>query len=350
LAQNSIMNKKTFLEILEEVKTTRKPIKIYPSLALQYLGVSRRGIRVNETVNELLESYDVYSFPDFGNVWFYNQIEIIPKPKVKAGNEDYEIDPIPRISKLKAANLDSEFEEGKGKGLVSVTRDTSLREAITLMILNDFSQLPIYSTSKGEVDGMVSWKSIGRNLGLGKKCITVNDCKEDITVLKYDTPLFDAVKDVLEKEVVLVRRIDKTISGIITTTDIGEEFISLAEPFLLIEQIENHVRRLLHEKFSPEEIQINSKYEEKTKEIKNLSDMTFGQYVRILENPERFNKLNIDIDRALFVKQLEEVRLIRNDVMHFDIANKNDTKQIQTLKQTLNFMNTLSNVVKQNRK
>jgi len=341
------MSKKTFLDILEEVKTMRKPVKTYPSLALQYLGVSRRGIRVNATINELLDSYDVYSSPDFGNVWFYDQIEIIPKPKVKAGHEDYEIDPVPRISKLKAANLDSEFEEGKGKGLISVTRDTSLQEAITLMILNDFSQLPIYSNPKGEVDGMISWKSIGRSLGLGTKCLTVNDCKEDITILKYDTPLFEAVKDVLDKEVVLVRKKDKTISGIITTTDIGEEFISLAEPFLFIEQIENHLRRLLHEKFSPEEIQVNSKYEERTKEIKNLSDMTFGQYVRILEHPERFGKLGLNIDRSLFVKQLEEVRLIRNDVMHFDIANKNDTRQIETLKQTLNFMNTLSGTIKQ---
>ncbi|WP_330443845.1 CBS domain-containing protein [Flavobacterium sp. C4GT6] len=341
------MSKKNFLEILEEVKTTRKPIKTYPSVALKHLGVSRRGIRVNETINELLDSYEVYSSPDFGNVWFYDPIEIIPKPKVKAGNEDYEIDPVPRISKLKAANLDREFEEEKGKGLISVTRDTTIQEAITLMILNDFSQLPIFSHPKGEVDGMISWKSIGRNLGLGKTCVTVNDCKEDIAILKYDTPLFEAVKDVLDKEVVLVRKKDKTISGIITTTDIGEEFISLAEPFLFIEQIENHLRRLLHEKFSPDEIQFNSNYEEKVKEIKKLSDMTFGQYVRILEHPDRFHKLGLNIDRSLFVKQLEEVRLIRNDIMHFDIANKNDIRHIEVLKQTLNFMNTLAAAIKQ---
>lgn len=341
------MGKKTFIDILEEVKTTRKPVKTYPSVALQHLGVSRRGIRVNETINELLDSYDVYSSPDFGNVWFYDQIEIIPKPKVKAGKEDYEIDPVPRISKMKAANLDREFEEGRGKGLISVSRDNSIQEAITLMILHDFSQLPVFYSPKGEVDGMISWKSIGRNLGLGKKCLTVNDCKEDITILKHDTPLFEAVKDVLEKEVVLVRKKDRTISGIITATDIGEEFISLAEPFLFIEQIENHLRRLLHEKFSPEEIQFNSKYEEKTREIKNLSDMTFGQYVRILEHPDRFEKLELNIDRSLFVKQLEDVRKIRNDVMHFDIANKGENKHVEVLKQTLHLMNTLAGVTKQ---
>lgn len=343
------MSNKTFIEILEEVKNTKKPIKTFPSVALKHLGVSRRGIRVNETINELMDSYDVYSLPDFGNVWFYNPIEIIPKPKVKAGNaenDDYEIDPIPRISKLNAANLDKELEDGKGKGLISVNRDTSIQEAITLMILHDYSQLPIFSNPKGEIDGMISWKSIGRSLVLGKKCLTVNDCKEDITVLKYETPLFEAVKDVLEKEVVLVRKKDKTISGIITTTDIGEEFISLAEPFLLIEQIENHIRKFLHEKFSPEEIKISTSYEEKTKEIRSLNDMTFGQYVRILENPDKFEKLQLSIDRTLFVKQLEAVREIRNDVMHFDTSNKNDTKRTEILNQTLNFLNTLSSTLK----
>lgn len=342
------MTRNTFIEILQQVKDTRKPVKTYPSVALKHLGVSRRGIRVNETINELMDSYDVYSSPDFGNVWFYDPIEIIPKPKVKAGNEndDYEIDPIPRISKLNAANLDKELEDGKGLGLISVTRDTSIKEAITLMILHDFSQLPIFSNPKGEIDGMISWKSIGRSLSLGKKCTTANDCKEDITVLKYETPLFEAVKDVLEQEVVLVRKKDKTISGIITATDIGEEFISLAEPFLFIEQIENHIRKLLHEKFSPEEIKTSGKYEEKTKEIKSLNDMTFGQYVRILENPEKFEKLQLNIDRTLFVKQLEEVREIRNDVMHFDTANKNDSKRTEVLKQTLNFLDTISSALK----
>ena len=343
------MNKKTFLEILNEVKDTKKPVKTFPAVALKHLGVSRRGIRVNETINELMDSFDVYSSPDFGNVWFYDPIEIIPKPKVKAGNnesEEYEIDPIPRISKLNAANLDKELEDGKGNGLISVTRDTTIREAITLMILHDFSQLPIFSNPKGEIDGMISWKSIGRSLALDKKCLTVNDCKEDITVLKYETPLFEAVKDVLEQEVVLVRKKDKTISGIITATDIGEEFISLAEPFLFIEQIENHIRKLLHEKFSPEEIKISTKYEEKAKEIKSLNDMTFGQYIRILESPDKFEKLQLNIDRSLFVKQLESVREIRNDVMHFDTANKNDTKRTEVLKQTLNFLNTISSALK----
>ena len=62
----------------------------------------------------------------------------------------------------------------------------------------------------------------------------------------------------------------KFISGIVTVTDIGEQFIAMAEPFLIIEQIENHIRKLLDNKFSPEELVFSGSYEEKSKPIKSL--------------------------------------------------------------------------------
>lgn len=334
-----------FKEILIAVQTTKKSITTYPSVATQYLGVSRRGWRVIESVNDMLEEHEVLCEPEFGSAWFYGPIEIKPKPKVSAGKKegnDEETDPTPRLSLLKAANLNKVKESG-GKGLISVTRDTPLTEAITLLILNNFSQLPILAGQR-EVEGIVSWKSIGRAISLGRTCVTVSDCKDEVIILNYDEPLFSAVKFVLEKDFVLVRQKDKTISGIVTVTDIGEQFIAMAEPFLIIEQIENHIRKLLDQKFSTDEL-IFSSQESKPKEIKNLSDLTFGQYVRILEDPKKFDKLKINIDRALVVKQLEEVRKIRNDVMHFDpegITGQN----LELLRQTVAFLHTLTSVLK----
>lgn len=52
--------------------------------------------------------------------------------------------------------------------------------------------------------------------------------------------------------------------------------------------------------------------------VEDVSDLTFGEYVRLLENPANWQKLNLRIDRSHFVKKLEEIRVIRNDVMHFD--------------------------------
>lgn len=332
-----------FKEIILEVQKSKKPIKTFPYKATQFLGVTRRGWRVIETVNQMLEEHEVYSEPNFGSAWFYGEIEIKPKAKVSAGKEenDYqETDPTPRLSLLKAANLNKVKEQGTGNGLISVNRETSLTEAITLLILNDFSQLPILSGQR-DVEGVISWKSIGRAISLGKDCKTVSDCKDDVVILNYDEPLFNAVKFVLEKEFVLVRQKDKTISGIVTVTDIGEQFISMAEPFLIIEQIENHIRKLLDKKFSPEELIISGTFEEKSKPVKNLSELTFGHYVKIIEDPKKFEKLKLNIDRTLLTKQLEEVRKIRNDVMHFD-PDGITTENLALLRQTVSFLHTLT--------
>lgn len=335
-----------FKEILEHVQKKKEPYLTYPSVALEFLGYSRRGWRVNEIVDKMLDDHDVLCEPDFGSAWFYGKIEIKPKPKVPAGkNQDNteETDPTPRLSLLKAANLNKIKEEGQGNGLISVTRDTPLNEAITKMILNDFSQLPILSGQK--VDGIISWKSIGRALSLGKICLKVSDCKDEVTTLSYEEPLFNAVKVILEKDFVLVKQKDNVISGIVTMTDIGEQFISMAEPFLIIEQIENHIRKMLDQKFSTEELNFEQTHVEKPKEIKNLSDLTFGQYIRIMQDPEKFEKLKVKIDRGILVNQLDEVRKIRNDVMHFDPDGITD-KRLMLLRQTLAFLHTLTTTLK----
>jgi CBS domain-containing protein len=336
-----------FLEILQTVQKTQKPIKTYPSVAVEYLGYSRRGWRVVEQVNSLLEKHDTLCEPEFGSAWFYGHIEIKPKPKVSSGiksNGNEEYDPTPRLSLLKAANL-NEIKASGGLGLVSVNRDTPITEATTLMVMYNFSQLPILSGQR-DVEGIISWKSIGRAYALGKSCSKVSDCKEVVVTLNYDDPLFSAVKYVLERDVVLVRQKDKVISGIVTMTDIGEQFISMAEPFLIIEQIENHVRKLLDKKFTPEELAIEETVEVKPKEqITTLSDLTFGHYVRIIQDEKKFAKLKVNVDRVLLVKQLEEVRKIRNDVMHFD-PDGITKNSLEILRRTISFFDTLTAALK----
>jgi predicted transcriptional regulator len=334
-----------FEDLLKEVQRNRKTVTTYPHIALEHLGVSRRGWRVVEAVNKLLEKYEVICEPDFGSAWFYGKIELKPKPKVASGrsSESGGGDPTPRLSLLRAANLNRVKEAGDDRGLVTVSRDTSTQFAITLMILHDFSQLPILSGPR-KVEGIISWKSIGRAISLGKECVTVSDCKDDVMILDHNEPLFTAVKYVLEREVVLVKHKDETICGIVTATDIGEQFIAMAEPFLIIEQIENHIRKMLDQKFSMEELEVSIPHQEKQKDMINLSDLSFGQYVRILEDPKKFEKLKLKIDRSLLTAQLERVRKIRNDVMHFDPEGVTP-RDIDLLRQTLLFLQTINSTV-----
>ncbi len=340
----------TLEELITHVRQSNKAFTTTPKDMLRLFGVKRRGWRVIETVNALLDKHEVFTEPSFESAWIYGEIKLRPKPKVHAKNNKSQgtddNDPTPRISMLRAANLTQVQENEKGLGLISVTRDTKLSTAIHLMMSHDFSQLPILSGQRN-VEGLISWRSIGRALALGKNCDTVMDCKEDVLTLEDTTPLFDAVKHILEKEVVLVKSKTKenSITGIITVTDLGEQFITLAEPFLIIEQIENHLRKLLSGKFTKEQISKAIDPNDADKDVNDLDDLNFGAYIRIIENENNFLKLGMNIDRKMFINQLNEIRQIRNEVMHF-APDGIDEKDLELLRQTVKFLASINSILK----
>ena len=102
---------------------------------------------------------------------------------------------------------------------------------------------------------------------------------------------------------------------------------------------------MLDQKFSIKELSIQPAYEEKSKVISSLADLNFGHYIKIIEDPEKFSKLKVNVDRTLLVSQLDEVRKIRNDVMHFD-PDGITSKSLELLRQTVSFLHTLTSTLK----
>lgn len=154
-------------------------------------------------------------------------------------------------------------------------------------------------------------------MALNRPCKTVKDCMDDVTVLPSDEPLLSAISVIAARECVLVHASDKIICGIVTAADISVQFRLLAEPFLLVGEIERGVRHILHGKFSAKDLD-QAKVPGDERQITSLSDLTFGEYVRLVENEDRWEYLGLDVDRAEFCKSLERIRELRNDVMHFD--------------------------------
>ena len=103
-----------------------------------------------------------------------------------------------------------------------------------------------------------------------------------------------------------------------TTADISDQFRVMSEPFLLLGEIENHIRRIVANKYPIEVLQGARDPADQSRPINAVSDLTFGEYIRLLENPDNWTLLAIPLDRGRFVEQLARVREIRNDVMHFD--------------------------------
>lgn len=239
-------------------------------------------------------------------------------------------DPTYRIGKLASANNPP----------VSVKPDSSLSEATTIMLSHDYSQLPVM-TSERDVKGMISWASIGKRLVFEKPCIFVRDCMETHQEISAEVSLFAAIDIIIKHEYVLIRDLSRKISGIVTTSDLSLQFLQLGEPFLLLGEIENQIRRLIHGKFSKSELEIARDPSDSTRQISSEADLTFGEYIRLLENPARWSNLKIKIDRTVFVEMLDKVRQIRNDVMHFDPDGIAET-DLKTLRDFVSFLQSLS--------
>jgi len=192
-----------------------------------------------------------------------------------------------------------------------------------------------------EVKGVVTWKSIGSKLALGCKADHVGKCREDARIVDSNRTLFDAIPTIVEFGYVLVRdQRDRRITGIVTASDLSLQFQALAEPFLLLREIELHVRQLLGDKLGTEDFDLLDSAVSSIRKPQDVVDLTFGEYVRLVQHPKIWEKLGLKIDGGVLTALLEDVRVIRNDVMHFD-PDPMTADELGTLKRAVRFMQEL---------
>jgi predicted transcriptional regulator len=322
------MPSKDLLEKIKEIKATEKEFKITPRYLVNSFGFEKRTSGNRLIINRFLEEQQVETEPDYTNSWIDGEITLRHKKKAKAKRTT---DPIQRIKLIPAANREP----------IVVRKESSLTEATTLMRIHSYSQLPVVSGPR-QVYGYISWETIGNGIANGVESDKVLPySSKDIAVLEYETPLLEAIRIVIKEEFAVVQKEDKTISGIVTLADVSQQFMSIAEPFLFLEEIENHIRQILHGKLLVEEIVKNCAPNDQTRKITHIDDLTFGEYVRIFEHPELWKKLNLNVDKSLFVKQLDKVRQIRNDIMHFEPEGITDA-QLSDIKNMSKFMIAIS--------
>ncbi len=291
------------------------PPTITPREFALWFGYERRSPGLVERVREELESCGLRTEPDFKEAGADDQISIfdcsvpIPPP-----------DKTLRVNTLPAAS----------NVPISVKPDDQLSKAKTLMASNDFSQVPVM-TSARVVKGMITWNSIGSSTRPNGDKVRhfMDDSPQTIDGRR---PLFEAVEIISNHGYVLVTSHDNSISGIVTISDINSQLLQLTEAFLLIGEIESHVRSIIHCRFTREDvISVLQKPNKGTTD--GIEVLTFGDYCRLMESPHLWEKLNLSDDHSTFVKQLHEVRGVRNDVMHFNFSRQrtSDIQKLRTL-------------------
>ncbi|MCD6663627.1 MAG: CBS domain-containing protein [Comamonas sp.] len=295
-------------QLKKGVAPSRETVRTF----LLWFGAERRGYNVIRRIRNVLKRHGLTTMPDFEYTWLDGTVAFVTASAEGAGaaatpSGTAAADPTFRIGRLDAAN----------KVPISVKPDATLQQAVTIMLTNDFSQLPVM-TGPRELKGMISWKTIGSRLALKRPCANVRDAMEPAHVVSVDESLFDAIARIASHDYVLVKASDKTYTGIVTASDFNLQFQALAEPFLLVGEIENGLRRILHQKFNLKELEEAKAPGDDSRTIESPSDLTLGEYVRLIEPEKRWKKLKIEIDRVEFLQRLNRVREVRNDVMHFD--------------------------------
>jgi CBS domain-containing protein len=349
-------------ELTNVAKVLRNGHELQPesvSTLLGWFGAERRGNVVVRAVRNALEQVGVFTDPDFETAFLEGPVQFRlgsqPTAAIAADLRDPQIpeateplraavsqpaivrnvgtgtfaDPTYRIGKLASAN----------RSPVGVPPDCTIQQASTLMLANDFSQLPVWQNER-VVKGVISWASIGARFVLGQMSKTVRECMEPAFEISADDSLFGVINRIVEHQYALVRSRDNRVTGIVTTSDLSLVFQQLSEPFLLLGEIENHVRRLIDGKFTAAELQGAQDPSDGARSVSSVADLTFGEYVRLLEKPQNWERLSIGVDRGVFTNELVRIRTIRNDVMHFDPDGIGDD-DLRVLRQFVRFLQAL---------
>lgn len=314
--------------IVDRIKETGNPHVETVRDLLGRFGRKRRGWWVVETVKQELVDAGLLTTPDMEEAPIDGSLQFTllapddttspgtgtsPTEHAKAddliGKDDAEEKNLTRtVRTLLAAK--------KRDHVVSVTREQAIAEAVTLMLRYDYFQLPVMVGTR-QVQGMISWRSIGAARIDGRSCERVGDCYErEYGEVSVEAPLVEAVDKIAQYEAVLVRETNQEIVGIVTTNDLSLGFHVLIEPILLLEEIEARIRRLLNRVFSPEELAEMMDAPDESREIAAASDLSIGGYMKRIEKQDDWVKLGLDLSRTQVINLLDDVRKIRNEVMH----------------------------------
>ncbi|MEU5552123.1 CBS domain-containing protein [Micromonospora sp. NPDC047793] len=211
-------------------------------------------------------------------------------------------------------------------GIASVTSSALLSAATHTMRQKNYSQLPVID-GLADLKGVITWSSIAARYEMGETPTLANSMVRDsIPMAEVHQELFTHLPELRQYGYLLVRENSGKCVGIITGADIAGRFHKLALPFFLVGEIEFRLRLCLGPKLTGDPVRTLKG----PSHSGDFSKLMFGEYVRLLDGDQPNERLrqhandnwNVlgwgGVDRVQFVAQLNRVRVIRNQIAHFD--------------------------------
>jgi CBS domain-containing protein len=317
------------LLMLAAERASGDPVRLSIRKLLGYWDAKRRGYLITEEIKRDLATAKLATNPPLTEGWIDSPITLIPitfdasPPDGLAASATGAATAIAvqvslRVSSLASANAKVEC----------VRLDDTLERAQALMMRNDYSQLAVQSGPR-DLRGAISWESIAQ-AKIRKPDAGLRDAMFTPEVVGLNDDLLARIPMIVDASFVFVQAIDRQVCGIVTTADLSLEFATLAKPFFLLAEVERRLRRLIDRHFTSDEIAAIVDPIDVERSAASASDLTIGEAARLLEEPSRWDRLGWGLDRSIFIKQLHDIRMIRNEIMHFS-PDPLDDEQIRKI-------------------
>ncbi len=208
--------------------------------------------------------------------------------------------------------------------LAEVKPDDDLSQAMKVMKCNNYSQLPVRDET-GKLEGVISWRSIGERTTDSQSTAPnlVRECMDtQVEAISLDCSLFEAIREIEDRDYIVVKDSNSEIIGIVTASDLANRFEKFSRAFAYIREIDLRLRNCFISKgielSSPPRVPGFKEY------INNLTKIQ--DIIRRVTVPQQFSC------------ELSHVRSIRNKIMHFKnekLGEAND-EDIHALLKVLN--------------
>lgn len=290
---------------------------------LKWAGAKRRGPYIVQGIRQSLEENGLETYPDFEAAYVDSKIAFIKVPDeieleavdspqlLKDGaapGQQWAPNPAFLVSRLKGFDDEVEF----------LAPTDPLGLATTRLLADGLDALPVM-TGLRSPKGIISWKSIGRRLSLGREAGLVADFMDPCVEVELNDELSTLVEPVAIHGFVLVRSRERgnEIVGSMTAGELARHLDMLDRPFRAIGEIERWLRLLVQRHIADAGVAVMDPNDQGS-EDRSAPNLTLGECQRWLEEDDNWYAVGIPLDKTEFIRRLDKVRSIRNSVMHFN--------------------------------
>ncbi len=214
----------------------------------------------------------------------------------------------------------------------TVREDNKIKDALTIMIEKDYSQLPIV-TSEGVLIGIISEQSISRMFfHLGEKISNialleqhVGECRDIATTILEDSFIVDALELLQRTNAVIVVNYKKEPKGILTDYDMHQFFRGFSQDLIQVQNVELKLREYIQMAF-PDQNKMDSALinafgatkKDADKPNYSFEELSFYQHIKLITAEGNWGKFDhVFKPKDTFEVLMQQVRLIRNDLAHY---------------------------------